>query len=131
MARHVHGEMDAAVRADVLDHLRHPPPGGWTVVTNVRCLVEGGDIPAVDGAVFVDPKSQDTAIVQAIGRAERRSPETTDTAVIVVPIVIADCSPAWRERGSAGGCPVVVGLGRDEWGLIGRWRGGGSRRRLR
>jgi superfamily II DNA or RNA helicase len=98
VAWHVHGEMDAALRAQVLDHLRDPPPGGWTVVSNVRCLGEGVDIPAVDGVVFVDPKRQDTAIVQAIGRAVRCSPGTTDTAVIVVPIVIADARSRTRCR---------------------------------
>jgi predicted helicase len=43
-ARFVHGEMSSAQREMVLDRLRHPPEGGWSVVANARCLGEGVDV---------------------------------------------------------------------------------------
>jgi len=86
-AEHISGEMNHARRDVVLDHLRHPPTD-WTVVTNVRCLSEGVDVPAVDGVVFAHPKRSRVDIMQAVGRALRRSDTGTGTATILLPIVI-------------------------------------------
>jgi hypothetical protein len=36
--------MTSAQRELVLDRLRHPPEGGWSVVANARCLGEGVSI---------------------------------------------------------------------------------------
>jgi predicted helicase len=57
-ARFVHGEMSSAQRELVLDRLRHPPEGGWSVVANARCLGEGVDVPAIDSVLFAAPKNQ-------------------------------------------------------------------------
>jgi predicted helicase len=43
-AGHVDGRMTSAQRELVLDRLRHPPEGGWSVVANARCLGEGVDV---------------------------------------------------------------------------------------
>ncbi|MFE7929875.1 helicase-related protein [Streptomyces sp. NPDC057456] len=41
-------------RERILDSLREPPPGGWTVLANVRCLSEGVDVPAVDAVLSTE-----------------------------------------------------------------------------
>jgi superfamily II DNA or RNA helicase len=89
-SRHVHGKMDQRTREAVLDGLREPPQGGWAVASNARCLGEGIDVPAVDGVLFAHPKSSAVDIVQAVGRALRRHPDTPGPSTIIVPIVVPD-----------------------------------------
>ncbi|SEP53732.1 DEAD/DEAH box helicase [Amycolatopsis saalfeldensis] len=86
----VHGGMSTTEREKRLQLLVDPPDDGWTVVTNVRCLSEGVDVPTIDGIVFTHPKQSVADIVQAIGRALRRDPGGTGTATILVPILLPD-----------------------------------------
>ncbi|KNE83340.1 Helicase associated domain protein [Streptomyces xinghaiensis] len=88
-AGRIEGTMSDRQRQTELDRLRRPP-GQWTVLANVRCLSEGVDVPAVDAVAFTHPKRSQVDIVQAVGRALRRSPGGTGTATIIVPIVIPD-----------------------------------------
>ncbi|MER5354616.1 Helicase associated domain protein [Kitasatospora sp. NPDC002551] len=87
---HVHGEMSHAVRDRVLDHLRHPPEDGWTVVSNARCLGEGVDVPAVDAILFAHPKRSAVDIVQAVGRALRPHADAAGPSTIIVPLVLPE-----------------------------------------
>ncbi|MFJ5740125.1 Helicase associated domain protein [Streptomyces microflavus] len=91
-AERVSGDMDHRRREEVLGHLRTPPggPEGWTVLTNVRCLSEGVDVPAVDAIAFTHPKTSQVDIVQAVGRAVRRSGDEQGIATVIVPIVVPD-----------------------------------------
>ncbi|HVB43271.1 MAG TPA: Helicase associated domain protein [Streptosporangiaceae bacterium] len=89
VARFVHGEMSSAQREMVLDRLRHPPQGGWSVVANARCLGEGVDVPAIDSVLFAAPKTSVIDIVQAVGRALRRH-DDAGTATIIVPALLPD-----------------------------------------
>jgi superfamily II DNA or RNA helicase len=86
-AGHVHGGMTSAQRELVLDRLRHPPEGGWSVVANARCLGEGVDVPAIDSVLFAAPKESVTDIIQIAGRALRPHGDA-DTATIIVPALI-------------------------------------------
>jgi superfamily II DNA/RNA helicase len=47
------------------------------IVTNARCLTEGIDAPAVDMVAFLNKKRSKIDIIQAIGRALRKSPQKT------------------------------------------------------
>jgi len=47
------------------------------IVTNARCLTEGIDAPAVDMVAFLNKKRSKVDIIQAIGRALRKSPQKT------------------------------------------------------
>ena len=86
----VEGRHTAAEREQRLQLLVQPPRDGWTVVTNVKCLGEGVDVPAIDGVVFTYAKQSVSEIVQAVGRALRHDPEGTGTATIIVPILLPD-----------------------------------------
>lgn len=58
-----------------------------SIITNARCLNEGVDIPNVDSIYFCDPKQSKVDIVQAIGRALRKSKDNKDKiANIIIPI---------------------------------------------
>lgn len=88
-AERITGQHTHTQRERILDSLREPP-GAWTVVTNVRCLSEGVDVPAVDAVAFTHPKRSQVDIVQAVGRALRRSGSSQNIATVIVPIVVPD-----------------------------------------
>lgn len=88
-AGHVHGQMDQRLRERTLDRLRDTE-GGWSVISNARCLGEGVDVPAVDAVLFAHPKKSAVDITQAVGRALRRDPQSPGPATIIVPLVVPD-----------------------------------------
>ncbi|WP_335989860.1 DEAD/DEAH box helicase [Glycomyces sp. MUSA5-2] len=86
-AVHLDGTTLGPTRGRHLEALRHPP-ADVTVLSNVRCLSEGVDVPSVDGVIFTHAKHSPVDTVQAIGRALRTSPTGEGIATIIVPIVI-------------------------------------------
>ena len=69
---HVNGEMSAREQLAEIDSFRG---ADHSIITNVQCLNQGINVPAVDLVFFADPKHTDIGIVQAIGRALRRDPD--------------------------------------------------------
>jgi len=67
---HVNGGIPSNARSNEIDHFSNSPKA---VMTNVRCLVEGVDLPAVDCVAFFQPRKSVVDIIQAVGRAMRRS----------------------------------------------------------
>jgi hypothetical protein len=53
------------------------------LLPNARCLTEGVDVPALDGVAFIDPRSSQIDIVQAVGRAMRRAEGKTLGTIII------------------------------------------------
>jgi superfamily II DNA or RNA helicase len=90
----VHGDMTTVQRDFALARLKNPPEGGWSVVTNARCLGAGIEIPAIDSVVFAAPKESVTDIAQAVGRALRPHGDAS-TATVIVPALL----PAADEDG--------------------------------
>lgn len=86
-AQAIAGADPTAVRRAALARLGEGSPKALTLVSNARCLTEGVNVPAVDGVVFADPKTSDTDIVQAIGRALRPAPGKT-RGLIILPVVV-------------------------------------------
>lgn len=60
------------------------------VISNAKCLTEGIDVPVIDSIFFADPKKSLTDIVQACGRALRKTfnINTFKTSYFIVPIII-------------------------------------------
>ena len=58
-----------------------------TLLSNARCLSEGVDVPSLDAVVFADPRRSQVDIVQAIGRAIRKS-ENKKRGILLLPVVI-------------------------------------------
>lgn len=56
-------------------------------MSNARCLTEGVDVPAVDMVAFLSPRRSRVDIVQATGRAMRRSPGKT-MGYVLVPLYV-------------------------------------------
>lgn len=83
--RHVNGEQNTAVRAELIRDFAKEPK---SLLTNARCLTEGVDIPAVDMVAFIDPRHSRIDIAQAVGRAMRKPRGKSDKTVgyVMVPI---------------------------------------------
>lgn len=77
---HVNGTMPTARREREMRDFR---AAARAVMSNARCLTEGVDVPAVDMVAFLSPRRSRVDIVQATGRAMRRSPGKTRGYVLV------------------------------------------------
>lgn len=86
-SRHASGEMSAGEREFLLQHLKRLDDGERGLLANARCLSEGVDVPALDGVAFIDPRRSEVDIVQAVGRAIRKSDKKT-VGTIVIPVFI-------------------------------------------
>jgi len=83
-ALHVSGTMPTAHRERLMQEFRRIDRG---VMSNARCLTEGVDVPAVDMVAFLSPKKSKVDIVQAIGRAMRKSPGK-EIGYVLVPLYL-------------------------------------------
>lgn len=85
---HVNGTMSSSTRTGIFSNFKK---NELSIMTNASCLTEGVDIPIIDAVYFVEPKSSMINIIQAIGRALRKSPEkTNDYSYIIIPVIIDD-----------------------------------------
>ncbi len=94
-ARHIDGSMDSSARDEIISWLKEDTPEGiCRVVSNVRCLSEGVDVPALDAVLFLDPRNSEVDIVQSVGRVMRTFGKGGDKeklyGYIVIPVVIPD-----------------------------------------
>jgi Predicted helicase len=70
---------------------RHSGPADHVdgaVLSNVRILSEGVDVPDADAVLFADPKRSASDIIQALGRALRQPPGAGKIAVLIIPVYI-------------------------------------------
>ncbi|MEV4905736.1 Helicase associated domain protein [Streptomyces albidoflavus] len=58
------------------------------VLSNVRVLGEGVDVPDADAVVFADPKRTSSDIIQALGRALRQPPGAGKVAILILPVYV-------------------------------------------
>lgn len=87
--RHADGSMNALQKGEVLDWLAdtNKLEDEARIVSNVRFLTEGIDVPTLDAIIFLAPKKSQVDIVQAVGRIMRKS-EGKDYGYIILPVVI-------------------------------------------
>lgn len=83
----VSGNMPANKRKIKLDQLKAQSANERGVLSNARCLSEGVDVPSLDGVAFIDPRSSQVDIIQAVGRAIRLSSEKK-AGTIVLPVFL-------------------------------------------
>lgn len=85
-ADHVDGGMGAALRDEKLSWLKHTPTDGkeCRILTNVRCLSEGVDVPSLDAVMFLSARNSQVDVVQSVGRVMRRAQgKNTDTLLFL------------------------------------------------
>ncbi|CAA0096105.1 UvrABC system protein B [Mycolicibacterium vanbaalenii] len=81
------GEMPAGERGVLIQRLKRLDDGERGLLANARCLAEGVDVPALDGVAFIDPRRSEVDIVQAVGRAIRKS-DNKKIGTVVIPVFI-------------------------------------------
>ncbi len=86
-ADYVKGTMQTDVRLQKLRSLRDSGSDQISILSNARCLAEGVDVPTLDGIAFIDPRTSEVDIVQAVGRAIRLSKDKS-IGSIVIPVFI-------------------------------------------
>jgi superfamily II DNA or RNA helicase len=99
-ASHVSGRMPSGERDRRLRSFGQAGQDDRTLLSNVRCLAEGVDVPSIDGLAFIDPRSSEVDIVQAVGRVLRRSPSKT-IGTVLLPVFLHSSDDEATISGSA------------------------------
>lgn len=86
--KHIDGSMNALKRDGLLSWLKSGDPE-CRVLSNVRCLSEGVDVPALDAVMFLSNKNSLIDIVQSVGRVMRRAPGKK-YGYIIVPVIVPE-----------------------------------------
>lgn len=99
-ARHIDGSMNSQARNEQLAWLAEDNIGDneCRVLTNVRCLSEGIDVPALDAVLFLSSRNSQVDVVQSVGRVMRNfrkgQPGEKKYGYIIIPIVVpSDVKP--------------------------------------
>ena len=89
-AAHVDGTMNAGEKEAKLNWLKAPSPENTCrILSNVRCLSEGVDVPALDAVLFLTPRNSQVDVVQSVGRVMRRTPDgKKKLGYVILPVVI-------------------------------------------
>lgn len=92
--KHVDGTMNALQKKDAIDWLAGDFPDDQArILSNVKFLTEGIDVPNLDAIIFFAPKKSQIDIVQAVGRIMRRTKDK-EYGYIILPVVVpADVTP--------------------------------------
>ena len=74
-SKHIDGTMGAPQRDELLGWLKSEPANNeCRILTNVRCLSEGVDVPSLDAVLFLSARNSQVDVVQSVGRVMRKSP---------------------------------------------------------
>ena len=99
-ARHIDGSMNSQERNAQLAWLAEDniAENECRVLTNVRCLSEGIDVPALDAVLFLSSRNSQVDVVQSVGRVMRNfrkgQPGEKKYGYIIIPIVVpSDVKP--------------------------------------
>mgnify|MGYP003290423207 CR=1 FL=1 len=91
--KHIDGSMNSQERNEIMAWLseEHDDERECRVVTNVRCLSEGVDVPALDAVLFLSARNSQVDVVQSVGRVMRNfrkgEPDEKKYGYIIIPIV--------------------------------------------
>ena len=89
-AEHVDGSMNASEKEEKLTWLKAEAPAHTCrILSNVRCLSEGVDVPALDAVLFLTPRNSQVDVVQSVGRVMRQTPDgKKKRGYVILPVVI-------------------------------------------
>ena len=85
---HVDGSMNASEKESKLNWLKAEANAHTCrILSNVRCLSEGVDVPSLDAVLFLTPRSSQVDVVQSVGRVMRKA-EGKKRGYVILPVVI-------------------------------------------
>lgn len=87
-SKHMDGTMSAPTRDEMLGWVKSPTEGNeCRILTNVRVLSEGVDVPSLDAVMFLSAKNSQVDVVQSVGRVMRKAPNKK-YGYIIIPVVV-------------------------------------------
>lgn len=87
-ASHIDGGMNASAKEQQINWLKaQPPENTCKILSNVRCLSEGVDVPALDAVLFLTPRNSQVDVVQSVGRVMRKA-KGKERGYVILPVVI-------------------------------------------
>ncbi|HBE01781.1 MAG TPA: DEAD/DEAH box helicase [Spirochaetia bacterium] len=86
-SKHIDGTMSAPERDELLGWLKEEQNEGCRILTNVRCLSEGVDVPSLDAVMFLSARNSQVDVVQSVGRVMRKSPGK-NYGYIIIPVLV-------------------------------------------
>lgn len=87
-SKHIDGTMSAPERDELLGWLKSEmDENECRILTNVRCLSEGVDVPSLDAVMFLSARNSQVDVVQSVGRVMRKSPGKK-YGYIIIPVVV-------------------------------------------
>ena len=87
-SKHIDGSMNATQKNELLSWLKdEPEERECRILTNVRCLSEGVDVPSLDAVLFLSARNSQVDVVQSVGRVMRKAPNKK-YGYIIIPIVV-------------------------------------------
>jgi predicted helicase len=87
-SQHIDGTMSAPQRDELLGWLKSDgEENECKILTNVRCLSEGVDVPSLDAVLFLSARNSQVDVVQSVGRVMRKSPGKK-YGYIIIPVVV-------------------------------------------
>ncbi len=93
-SKHMDGSMAAPQRDQMLSWLKEETPGNeCRIITNVKVLSEGVDVPSLDAVMFLSAKNSQVDVVQSVGRVMRRAPGKKYGYIVIPVVVPSDVEP--------------------------------------
>ncbi|HPJ11325.1 MAG TPA: DEAD/DEAH box helicase family protein, partial [Flavobacterium sp.] len=94
-AQHIDGGMNTPTRDEKLAWLKAASDDAreCRILTNVRCLSEGVDVPSLDAVLFLSARNSQVDVVQSVGRVMRRAPGKKYGYIIIPVVVPVDVEP--------------------------------------
>jgi predicted helicase len=93
-AKHIDGTFSAPKREEMLNWLRHHDnKNECRILTNVRVLSEGVDVPSLDAVLFLSARNSQVDVVQSVGRVMRKAPNKKYGYIIIPVVVPSDVEP--------------------------------------
>jgi len=94
VSQHIDGTMSAPKRDELLTWLKAPIENNeCKILTNVRCLSEGVDVPSLDAVLFLSARNSQIDVVQSVGRVMRLSPGKKYGYIIIPVVIPSDVNP--------------------------------------
>ena len=87
--QHIDGTFNADQRNNNLNWLKdNSEKNNCRILSNVKCLSEGVDVPSLDAIMFLHPKKSQIDVVQAVGRVMRKA-QDKDLGYVIIPVTVA------------------------------------------
>ena len=92
--KHIDGTMSAPDKDNLLGWLKKDKKEKeCSMLTNVRVLSEGVDVPSLDAVLFLSSRNSQVDVVQSVGRVMRKSPGKKYGYIIIPVVVPSDVEP--------------------------------------